>query len=166
MPQAGGLQRVQPEFAAAARQFIHLARGLADRPDHPEIADGCPLRLRAALKYNYAASAHSQVVSVRQPYYAGADNCVIELSLRHIDVIIVMVRVVCLSAMVLASPRSIAIRYRLDQVTVQVVLPLMNLFPYRINHLCSFRRIFRLHAPIAAVRHLPQACRRANTTSG
>jgi len=36
-----------------------------------------------------------------------------------------MVRVVCLSAMVLASPRSIAIRYRLDQVTVQVVLPLM-----------------------------------------
>lgn len=42
--------------------------------------------LRAAFKDNHAASAHRQVVSVRQSYYAGADNRVIEFRLRHIDV--------------------------------------------------------------------------------
>ena len=41
-------------------------------------------RLRAALKDNHTSSAHRLVISMRQPYCAGADNRVIEFSLRHI----------------------------------------------------------------------------------
>jgi hypothetical protein len=57
--------------------MIHLCSAIADRRAG---------RLRAAFKDNHSASAHRQVVSVRQSYYAGADNRVIEFHLRHIDV--------------------------------------------------------------------------------
>ncbi|HKQ89200.1 MAG TPA: hypothetical protein VJZ77_00855 [Blastocatellia bacterium] len=36
-------------------------------------------------KQSLSVSAHRQVVSARQPHYTGADNRVIEFSLRHID---------------------------------------------------------------------------------
>jgi hypothetical protein len=78
VPEAGGRQHTQPEVAAAARQIIELAGGLADRPDHSEITDRRAGSTLTAFKNDHAAPAFRQVVSVRQAYYAGAGYRVIE----------------------------------------------------------------------------------------
>ncbi len=45
-------KHVQPVAAALQSRFADLPDRLADRPDHPEVADGCPDRAPVALDDN------------------------------------------------------------------------------------------------------------------
>jgi hypothetical protein len=56
----------EPDFAAAHGDRVHLARGLADGPDHAEVADRRAGGRRAPLKQGHTASAPHQYVGMSE----------------------------------------------------------------------------------------------------
>ena len=50
---AGFTKNLQPDLAAAKRELEHFAGGLADGPDHAEVADGCSRGMSAFFKNDY-----------------------------------------------------------------------------------------------------------------
>jgi hypothetical protein len=73
--QPRGHENLQPQFAAAQRHFQHLARRLADGPDHPEIANGGAAGFRAALENFDSMSFACRDVSMSQTQNSRANNC-------------------------------------------------------------------------------------------